>query len=36
MLRPPSLEETVSGLAEQFSEILAQRLAQVGIDLRGS
>lgn len=36
MLRPPSLEETVGGLTEQFSEILSQRLAQVSVDLRGS
>jgi len=36
MLRPPSLKETVGGLTEQFSEILAQRFAQVGVDLRGS
>src|SRR4051795_1090126 len=33
---PPSLEEAVGGLAEQFAELVPQRLGQVGVDLRGS
>jgi hypothetical protein len=36
MVRPPSLEETVGGLAEQLPEILTQWFRQVGVDLRGS
>ena len=36
MVRPPSLEETVGGLAEQLPEIFPQRFGQVGVDLRGA
>ena len=36
MIRPPSFEEAVGGSAEQFPEIVAQRLTQMGVDLRGS
>ena len=36
MAGPPSLEEAVGGLAEQFAELVPQRLGQVGVDLRGS
>jgi hypothetical protein len=34
MVRPPSLEEAVGGLAEQLPEVLPQRFGQVGVDLR--
>src|SRR5208283_2611128 len=33
---PPSLEEAVGGLAQQFAELVPQRQGQVGVDLRGS
>ncbi len=33
---PPSLEETVGGLAEQLAEVVTQWFGQVGVDLRGS
>jgi hypothetical protein len=33
MLRPPSLEETVGGLAEQLPQILTQGFGEVGVDL---
>ena len=36
MAGPPSLEEAVGGLAQQFAELVPQRLGQVGVDLRGS
>jgi hypothetical protein len=36
MVGPPSLEETLGGLVQQSPEILAQRFAEVGIDLGGS
>src|SRR6516165_2497575 len=36
MAGPPSLEEAVGGLAQQFAELVPQRLRQVGVDLRGS
>src|SRR3954471_2336637 len=36
MAGPPSLEEAVGGLAEQFAELVPQRLGQVGVDLGGS
>src|SRR5271166_4866905 len=32
---PPSLEEAVGGLAQQFAELVPQRLGQVGVDLCG-
>src|SRR5271169_7158474 len=36
MAGPPSLEEAVGGLAQQFAELVPQRLGQVGVDLGGS
>src|SRR5271167_1742822 len=36
MAGPPSLEEAIGGLAQQFAELVPQRLSQVGVDLRGS
>jgi hypothetical protein len=33
MVGPPSLEETIGGLAEQLPKILTQRFAQVSVDL---
>ena len=36
MAGPPSLEEAVGCLAQQFAELVPQRLCQVGVDLRGS
>src|ERR1017187_1030123 len=36
MAGPPSLEEALGGLAQQFAELVPQRLCQVGVDLRGS
>ena len=36
MAGPPSLEEAVGRLAQQFAELVPQRLGQVGVDLRGS
>lgn len=36
MVGPPSLEETVGGLAQQLPEILTQGFAQVGVDLGGA
>src|SRR5260370_39097815 len=36
MAGPPSLEEAVCGLAQQFAELAPQRLGQVGINLRRS
>src|SRR5260370_9819857 len=36
MAGPPSLEEAVCGLAQQFAELVPQRLGQVGVNLRGS
>jgi hypothetical protein len=36
MLRLPPFEEPIGGLPQHFSEILAQRFAQVGVDLCGS
>jgi len=36
MVRPPSLKETVRGLAEQLPEVLTHWFCQVSVDLRGS
>lgn len=36
MAGPPSLKETVGRLAEHLPEVLPQRFAQVGVDLRRS
>ena len=35
MAGPPPLEEAVGRLAQQFTELVPQRLGQVGVDLRG-
>src|ERR1700677_2614565 len=36
MAGPPSLEDAVGGLTEEVTELVPQRLGQVGIDLGGS
>src|SRR5271155_5371075 len=36
MAGPPSLEEAVGGLAQQFAELVPQWLCQMGVDLSGS
>src|SRR5208283_3032325 len=36
MAGPPSLAEAVGGLAQQFAELVPQRLGQVGVDFRRS
>jgi hypothetical protein len=36
MAGPPSLEEAIGGLAEEMTELIPQRIAQVGVDLGGS
>src|SRR5271156_6950463 len=36
MARPPSLEEAIGGLTEEMTELIPQRIGEVGIDLGGS
>ena len=36
MAGPPSLEEAVGGLAQQFTELVPQWICQMGVDLGGS
>jgi|TARA_B100000949_G_scaffold228741_1_gene236708 hypothetical protein len=36
LVGPPSLEETVGGLAEDFPEVLAEWFTEMGIDFRGT
>ena len=36
MAGPPSLDQAIGGLAQQFAEMIPQRLGQVGVDLCGS
>ena len=36
MAGPPSLEEAVGGLTQEVTELVPQRLGEVGVDLGGS
>jgi hypothetical protein len=36
MVGPPSLEQTLGGLMEQSPQVIAQRFAEMGVDLGGA